>query len=100
MLQYNENKISYLENNEEKGYILYNLEDNNKTINVTKTYVDSSMRGKGIANILVQAIYNYAIENKKSIIPTCSYVNNWFIKNKDKQNVLKNGILDNPRCSI
>lgn len=44
-----------------------------KCLIVNHTYVDGSMRGKGIGRELVDKVACYARDENKKIIPVCSY---------------------------
>ena len=53
-----------------------------KTIEFPYTYVPPSLRGKGIGAKLVEYGLNYARRNKLSVIPSCSYVENFIHRNQ------------------
>lgn len=38
------------------------------------TWVDDSLRGQGVARLLLDALVQFAREKKLKIVPTCSYV--------------------------
>lgn len=66
-------------------------------VEINRTYVDVSLRGQGVANELLQMAYDYIKANGLKAIPTCTYAVTWFKRNKDKHDVLVEGIdLDNP----
>lgn len=66
-----ENAIMYLENNQVVAEIDFTFNDN--TITITKTFVDDSLRGQGIAKKLVYEVINLANKKKCSLEATCSY---------------------------
>lgn len=76
-----ENGFYYIEDFEELAYITYYRNEN--VLYINHTYVDSSLRGKGIANALVLKVIDYAKDNNYKIFPICSYVVNWFSKNPE-----------------
>lgn len=61
----------------ENGVLLAELNFNKmeyEKIDAYHTFVDSSLRGQGIAEKLYTELLKYAKENAYKIIPTCSYV--------------------------
>jgi predicted GNAT family acetyltransferase len=56
------------------------IDDN--TIEFPYTYVPPSLRGKGIGAKLVEYGLNYARSNNLSVIPSCSYVENFIHRNQ------------------
>lgn len=61
---------------------------NEKVIEINHTFVDSSLRGQGVASKLVEMVYDYAKENSLLIKPTCSYAVKWFEKNTQYSSIL------------
>lgn len=59
-----------------------------QTVNINHTYVDGSLRGKGIASELVKAVAEKIRAEKKKIIPTCSYAVTWFEKHTEYNDLL------------
>ena len=52
------------------------------------TFVDSSLRGQGIAGALVEkAIAEVRAEDGK-ILPSCPYVKEWFVRHKEEEGIL------------
>ncbi|MFP4077858.1 MAG: GNAT family N-acetyltransferase [Candidatus Izemoplasmataceae bacterium] len=66
-------------NRERIAYIEYSFEDET-TLIANSTFVDSSLRGQGIAQKLLEELANYARDNGYKIRPLCSYVVNAFEK--------------------
>lgn len=66
----------HLEGIEEPAMLRYSILDlpEGKVYNLTNTYVNPAMRGRGIAAKLVQSAFTHARENNHKIIPTCSYI--------------------------
>lgn len=52
-----------------------------KVLDIIHTFVDDSLRGKGIAGELLHSVVNLATATNAKIIPTCSYAKSAFIKN-------------------
>lgn len=61
----------------------------NGVIVLYHTFVDDSLRGQGIAKILVDKVVEYARENNLKIIPTCSYASKVLNKDASYDDVLK-----------
>jgi uncharacterized protein len=81
--------------NQRKFYIVVdNLESHleyvktNNIFNLYHTFVPNELRGKGIAGKLVKAALNYAEENNLKIIPSCSYVADYFQRHKEYEKLL------------
>ena len=55
------------------AYIKYTYQDD-QTIKATSTVVDPSLRGQGIAKLLLDELASLAREKNLKIIPVCSYV--------------------------
>lgn len=47
------------------------------------TFVDPSLRGQGVAGMLIQEVIAYAKDNRKKIKPVCSYAVSWFEKHPE-----------------
>ncbi len=65
----------------------YYLDDN--TIEVNHTIVDESLRGQGIAKLLVDELAKFARENKLKVKPVCSYVIKLFEKDSTYNDIKK-----------
>lgn len=57
--------------------------------NIDHTFVDSSLRGQGVAGTLMEAVVEQAKLHNKKLFPTCSYAVGWFEKNKEHQKLLQ-----------
>ncbi len=44
------------------------------TLDYYSTYTPESLRGRGIAGVIVRAALDYALDHKLSVIPSCPYV--------------------------
>ena len=69
-----------------KAYLKYSVEGN--TMKLISTYTPPQARGKGIARQLVEYAIELARENSWVIEPICSYAIYYFMKNKDKRDIL------------
>lgn len=59
------------------------------TVTITHTFVDDSLRGQGIAGLLMQAAANQLRRDNKKAVPACSYAAAWFQKHPEYQDILK-----------
>jgi len=57
-------------------------------LNLIHTYVPNALRGKGIAGEVVKAALTYAEENELKIIPSCSYVDMYFQRHPEYEDLL------------
>lgn len=55
---------------------------------VDHTFVSESLRGQGVGEALVKEIVEFAREEGKKIIPSCSFVKNKIERNEDYHDVL------------
>ncbi|MDR1800795.1 MAG: N-acetyltransferase [Lachnospiraceae bacterium] len=82
------NRIRLIDDELVLAEILFPAVDD-ETVDITRTFVDDSLRGQGIAGKLMEeAIAQLAKENKK-IIPTCTYAAGWFEKHPEYKGLLK-----------
>lgn len=79
-----ENRISYLEENREVAYVLF-TKASDKRIVITKTFVDDSKRGCGLASQLMEDILQLARKEDYQLSATCSYAEHYFIKKEEKR---------------
>lgn len=56
-------------------------------VNINHTFVDNSLRGKGIAGMLLKACADKLRSEGKRAFPSCSYAVGWFEKNKEYSDV-------------
>ncbi len=59
------------------------------TMVIDHTYVDEALRGQSIARILVNHVVTFARENKKKIIPKCSYAYKVLMSNEEYSDIIK-----------
>ena len=57
-------------------------------IDIHRTFVHADLRGKGIAEMLLKAISNYAMGKELSVVPTCSYAVLFYKRNKEYASIL------------
>ena len=58
-------------------------------VNINRTFVDASLRGKGIASKLMDLVYEELVNRNLKARITCSYAVKYFGDNQDKQKILK-----------
>jgi predicted GNAT family acetyltransferase len=59
------------------------------TVSITRTFVDPSLRGQGVADALVRGVYDEMKAQNKSIQAVCSYAVKWFEEHPEKRDLLK-----------
>lgn len=69
-------KITYKENNEVIGYVLFSKKDD-KTISIDNVFVRDDKRGMGIGSKMLEYTYNYFTSKNIKIIYECSYSKKW-----------------------
>ncbi len=74
--------------NGKESHLTYSLWENG-VINFNHTYVPNELRGQGIAAQIVKTGLDYAKENNLKIIPSCSYVDAYFRRHKEYQDLLR-----------
>lgn len=79
----------YMEEQGQKNAEMTFSKAGDDTIIIDHTFVDDSLRGKGIAEKLVMAGVDYARDNNLKIIPLCPYAKSLFEKKEDIRDVLK-----------
>jgi len=72
----------YLKDDNDKVIAEINFERKGDLYNIYHTFVDESLRGKGIASKLVKEAIDYIKEKNGKVIASCSYANKWLEKNK------------------
>jgi predicted GNAT family acetyltransferase len=56
-----------------------------KVLDLQHTRVDGSLRGRGVAEALVEAAMSYIHSNGYKFVPTCPYVQRWLTKHPEQQ---------------
>lgn len=84
---YKESEIVY----EVDGQVLARLlwEEEHKTYHILSTFVDPSLRGKGVAGKLMEAFMERIKNKDVEVVPVCSYAIAWFEKHPEYQEYLK-----------
>ena len=85
---------------EENAVILYSEEGSRlaeitfpyideKTVDINHTFVDSSLRGQGIAGRLMDEVIAELENRSLKAVPSCSYAAKWFEKHPEYSHLLK-----------
>ena len=62
------------------------------TLHLVHTEVPSPHEGRGIAGALVQAVLDYATDNRLKVVPLCSYVRAYIRRHPETQALLSPGV--------
>lgn len=81
-----ENEIALYQDGIKHAYISLSYPEEN-TVCFEKVFVDSSLRGQGIAGKLVAFAAEEFNNKNYSIIPLCSYADTWFKKHSEFTNI-------------
>ena len=69
-------------------------------IDLYHTYVPEVFRGRGVAEKLCAAAFEYARANKLAVIPSCSYISGAYLRrHPEYQSLTKSGPTSNPLVS-
>lgn len=84
----NENQIAlFSDTNELLAEITFPYIDE-QTVDVNHTFVDSSLRGQGIAGKLMEALIEELEARNLKAVPACSYAQNWFDKHPEYSSLI------------
>ena len=64
------------------------MEEEPGTVEITHTYVDESLRGRGLADKLMTRLIAYLERNQLKAYPSCSYAVDWFAKHSEAAHLL------------
>lgn len=64
------------------------MEEEPGTVEITHTYVDESLRGRGLAGKLMTRLITYLERNQLKAWPNCSYAVDWFAKHSEAAHLL------------
>ncbi len=65
------------------------INENKDCVDVNHTFVDSSLRGQGIAGKLMDELAADLEERGLKAVPTCSYAKGWFEKHPEYSRLVK-----------
>jgi hypothetical protein len=84
-----------------EGYeacLMYRMQG--QDLDLYHTYVPEVFRGRGIADKLCKAGFEYAKANQLRVIPSCSYISGAYLKrHKEWEPLVKRGGTSNPEVS-
>lgn len=87
---------TYREDKKTKGFILFSIEKDKKSIFLELIAVDKDSKGKGIGTSLIKQLENFAIENKIEYIRVGTQLNNLnaqnFYEKKEFKHIMNNSI--------
>lgn len=73
----------------------------NGEIDIEHVYVDSALRGQGLAGETMEVLMDYLRENNKKVTASCSYANSWLHKNKEiYSDIISSDLNDFMACRI
>jgi uncharacterized protein len=75
-----------LDSNGKESFLKYRLSDH--SIDLYSTYVPVELRGNQLGDKLVQYSIQFAREHQLKIIPTCPFVEKYFSKHPELQDIL------------
>ena len=82
-------KVEYFdENQKKKGEVTFPPIDED-TVNINHTFVDSSLRGMGMAGKLMEAAARQIQKEGKKAVLSCSYAIKWFDSHEEYKDILK-----------
>lgn len=73
---------------EGEGELVYRMADAT-TIDLLHTGVQPTLRGRGVAETLVQAAFDHARSNGLRVVPTCPYVQRWLKSHPEAHELLR-----------
>ena len=87
---YEERKLRLIdeENNEDIGYISFEIKDD--TIIIISTVIYEKYQGKGMASTLIKEILEFAKTNKLKVKPLCSFVVHYIEKHPEYNGLVTN----------
>ena len=59
------------------------------TINFNSTFTPSELRGKGLAKLIVEKAFDFALEENLKVTSSCSYVVRFVHQNDEYQKLMK-----------
>lgn len=69
-------------------------------IDLYHTYVPEVFRGRGVAERLCRAAFEYATRERLTVVPSCSYISGAYLKrHPEYEPVVKRGSTSNPEVS-
>lgn len=82
-----ENRVVLIKDGSVVAEVSFPAVDDN-TVDINRTFIDDSMRGRGIAGEMMEETARRLRESNKKAILTCSYAIQWFEKHKEYADIL------------
>jgi len=82
------NRIYKAESNKTIAEVLF-PDKGEGVVAITRTYVDKSLRGKGVADEMLRAVVAELQAQGKQAVAVCSYAVEWFEKHPEYEGLLK-----------
>ena len=61
----------------EPAFLEYDLDSDKGTVDMFETFVPPSLRGRGVAKLLADAAFDWAVENKMKMRLSCWYLSGY-----------------------
>ena len=82
-----ENKVTLFHDGSVIAEVTFPAVDDH-TVDINRTFIDESMRGKGIAGEIMEETARQLRDSNKKAILSCSYAMKWFEKHKEYEEIL------------
>lgn len=82
-----QNERFIIEVEDEKAYLSYSI--NGDTINFNSTYTPPTLRGMGLARLVVEKAFDFAKGENLKVTSNCSYVIKFVDENDEYKNFMK-----------
>lgn len=82
------NRINYVIDGKVLAYVTF-PKLNTNTVIINHTVVDPSLRGQGIASLLLEEVIKYLKEFNLKARPSCSYAASWFEKHQEYKDLIE-----------
>lgn len=90
MFKVEENRTTYID---DEGNILGEVDYpyiSKNVVNITHTFVDVTLRGRGIADSLLTNAFEYFKDNNIKVKCSCSYAKKWVLNHEEYHNLVIN----------
>ncbi len=83
-----ENQMAYIKDEGKMLAYLTFIKVRDNVVNINHTYTHPSKRGKGLAKLIMDNLYEHLKDRKYKAIASCSYAVSYFKKYPEKQDIL------------
>jgi predicted GNAT family acetyltransferase len=63
-------------------------------VNIDHTFVDPSLRGQGVASVMMHDVMKYLKENHMKVVATCPYAVVWLKKHKEYKDMVRTDLME------